>query len=150
MTTEVQVSRNRMHVSYLRTVVSRIARAAGMTRKDGQGIEEAVAQVCLRSFAAGGDDSQSPITVRLVAGDSRVTAEMFHASPEAASSWACEFSAERSRTLDEIRGLADRVELLREGDSCTVRIEKYSSDVGSPASKSPAYLAPAGSANLQR
>ena len=140
MTSEIQVGRNRIHVSYLRKVVSRIARAAGMTGRDAQRIEEAVAQACLKSFAVCEDEAR-PITVRLNSCDSCVVAEVSDPSPASMSYWSSEFDRQGSGALDQIRALADKVELLREGDCCTLRMIKHSHPARKPASESPVYLA---------
>lgn len=148
MTTEIQVGRNRIHVSYLRTIVSRTARESGLSKRDVQRIEDAVCQACLRSFAVGEDECR-PVLVRLDSCDGRVTAEVSDPSPASLAFWSSECEKADAGAIAQMRSIADRVELLRGSEGCTLRIVKETTMTTQPAAQTPAYLAHAGSVHLQ-
>lgn len=124
MTTEVQLGNNRLHLQYLRRVVSVMSAGLGMPRRDTEDIHRAIAEVCVSSMKSSETDS---VSVSLTPCGTYFMAEITNRSVDL-SAFAEEqrqYSEIYSRTIEGIMHLVDTVEVLHREDGVAVRLIKY-------------------------
>ena len=151
VTTEVQIRKSRSYLPYLRRIVSRIGSGLGMTHKYIEETERAISEVCSDSMDIASAQQDDSLSIKLRTQKDWMMIEI--TDPSAAFGSACLDGwfggSEHPRILERIHHLADVVELIRGGESATVRIIKYAEKPEMIPVASTPCLATAGTTSLQ-
>lgn len=142
--TEVQIRKCESHIQRLRIVVSCVAAQAGMNRKEIEEAQNAVSEVCLRAMTPTPKDPDGQLSIRLWAQSGCLSVEITDKSPNCERLYVGELASERERTeiAERVGTLADKVELIRNGDSITIVLTKYAGQA-QPTRTTPAHYVPA-------
>lgn len=140
MTTEVQIGRNGTHLIFLQKVITRTASWLGMSRKDIQETEDAVSQACLVAMGDSGEESTTPLNVRVSADAACVTVDITNPHAVCVPLSTSEYADDGQGAMSLLGRLVDSVELISADDGATIRITKRARKVQGTAAVSAAYL----------